>query len=112
MVQAKTRPPKSPELGPFVRSLWCYSTHEVRSFELVMPGAGGQLLINLFEEELRHWSSPAVLRQRTGPVGLQGALTHPVVIDTDQKREICGVAFHPGGLTALLDRPATHFTDT
>ena len=77
-----------------------------------MSGAGGQLLVNLFEEELRHWSSPENLRHRTGPVGLQGALTHSVVIDTDQKREICGVAFHPGGLTAFHDRPARLFTDT
>jgi hypothetical protein len=26
-----------------------------RSFELVMPGGGGQLIVNLFEDELRHW---------------------------------------------------------
>lgn len=112
MVQAKARPPNSPELGSFVLSIWCYSSQEARSFELVMPGTGGQLLVNLFEAELRHWSSPKVLRHRTGPVGLQGALTHPVVIDTDQKREICGVAFHPGGLTAFHDQPARRFTDT
>lgn len=45
-------------------------------------------------------------------MGLQGPLTHPVVIDTDQKRDVCGVAFHPGGLSAFHDRAARHFTDT
>ena len=112
MVQAKARPPKSPELVSLVRSIWCYSSEEARSFELVMPGGGGQLIVNLFEDELRHWASPQILRHRIGPVGLQGALTRPVVIDTDQKRDVCGVAFHHGGLSGLHDRPATLFIDT
>src|SRR5262245_50815429 len=112
MAQGKARPPKSSELRSFVRLIWCYSSRDTRSFELVMPGGGGQLIVNLFEDELRHWASPEILRRRIGPVGLQGALTHPVVIDTDQKRDVCGVAFHPGGLSALHDRSARHFTDT
>jgi hypothetical protein len=52
------------------------------------------------------------LRCRIGPVGLQGALTHPVVIDTDQERDVCGVPFYPGALSAFHDRSARHFTDT
>jgi AraC-like DNA-binding protein len=77
-----------------------------------MPGGGGQLLINLFEDELRHWAGPDTLRRRIWGVGLQGVLTRPVVIDTDQKRDVCGVAFHHGGLSALHDEPARKFVDT
>jgi AraC-like DNA-binding protein len=77
-----------------------------------MPSGGGQLIVNLFEDELRHWQSPGSLGCRIGPVGLQGALTRPIVIDTDQKRDVCGVAFHPGGQSALHDRSARFFTDT
>jgi AraC-like DNA-binding protein len=34
------------------------------------------------------------------------------VIDSDQKRDICGLAFHPGGLTAFCNLSAQSFTDT
>jgi AraC-like DNA-binding protein len=112
MAVVKARPPKSSELRSFVRSIWAYSSSEPRSFELVMPGGGGQLIVNLFEDELRHWASPGVFRCRVGPVGLQGGLTHPVVIDTDQKRDVCGVAFDYGGLGALHDSPSRYFVDT
>lgn len=105
------RPPRSPEMRPWVRSIWAYSSSRSRDFELVMPNTGGQFLINLFEAELRHWTGRETPGCRTGPLGLQGALIRPVVIDTDQKREICGVAFHPGGLTAFCDWPARNFSD-
>src|SRR5262245_5987652 len=94
MVQVKARPPKSPELGSFVRSIWCYSSKDARSFELVMPGGGGQLLVHLCEGEWRPWASPKILRRRIGPVGLQGALTHPVVLLRT------GVSNHGGRLDA------------
>jgi AraC-like DNA-binding protein len=112
MDHVKARPPESPQLRPFVRSIWTYSSNEPRHFELVMPGGGGQIIINLFEDELRHWASPEIVRRRVGPVGLQGTLTRPVVIDTDQKRDVCGVAFHHGGLSALHNQPATYLIDT
>jgi AraC-like DNA-binding protein len=111
MDHAKARPPESPQLRPFVRSIWTYSSNEPRRFELVMPGGGGQLIINLFEDELRHWASPEIVCRRIGPVGLQGALTRPVVIDTHQKRDVCGVAFHHGGLSPLHNQPAKYFID-
>jgi AraC-like DNA-binding protein len=112
MVQVKARSPNTSELRPFVESIWCYSSDVDRSYELVMPGGRGQFIINLFEKELRHWATPDIPKRRIGPVGLQGALTRPVVIDTNQKRDICGVAFHHGGLSAFHDQPAKDFTDT
>lgn len=112
MTEAKSRPPRSPRLKPFVQSIWCYASAYPRSYELVMPGGGGQLILNLMEDELRHWTSTGSVGCRVGPVGLQGPLTHPVVIDTDQKRCVCGVAFQPGGLSAFHEKDATFFVDT
>jgi hypothetical protein len=85
-IQVKARPPLSFELRPFARSVWTYSRPQARAFELVMPGGGGQLLVNLFEEELRHWTAPEALGRRIGPMGLQGALTRPVIIDTAKRQ--------------------------
>ncbi len=44
-------------------------------------------------------------------MGLQGVLTRPALIDTAQKRDICGVDFLPGGASAFHQIPATNFTD-
>src|SRR5262245_24298798 len=76
-----------------------------------MPGGAGQLIVNLAGNELRHWAQPGVVAGKVGPVGLQGPLTHPVVIDTDQKREVCGAAFHYCGLCAFHHLPAKALTD-
>src|SRR5579871_211932 len=107
-----SRLPKAPELRFHVRSIWCYESQIMRVFERVMPTGAGQLLINLHEEELRLWHAPGLVRRRVGPVGLQGALTRPVLIDGAQKQEICGVAFHAGGSCAFHDILATSFVDT
>jgi hypothetical protein len=61
---------------------------------------------------LRHWEAPGVVRTRVGGVGLQGALSSRILIDTGQKRAICGVEFEAGGSTAFYDLPATGFFDT
>jgi AraC-like DNA-binding protein len=105
--------PDSHALQRWVRSIWTYEAPEAdAAHECVMPTSGGQLLINLFEPELRHWESPERVRRTVGPVGLQGALTRPVLIDTAQKRAVCGVAFRSGGLTAFHNVPAVRFTDS
>src|SRR5262245_54604766 len=112
MANAVARPPRPSELKPYVRLIWCYSTDESWSYELVMPGGAGQLIVTLAANELRHWAQPGVVARKIGPLGLQGVLTRPVVIDTDQKREVCGVAFHYCGLCAFHDLPAKVFTHT
>ena len=109
---AVSRSPNASELQPWVRSIWAYASPDADvELELVMPRTEGQLLVNLFEPELRHWASRDRIARRIGPVGLQGAQTRPLLIDTAQKRAVCGVAFATGGLTAFHEWPATDFTD-
>ncbi|MDJ0789704.1 MAG: helix-turn-helix domain-containing protein [Myxococcota bacterium] len=108
-----SRPPEAPALRAWVRSVWTYTSEPADfHYEQVMPSTGGQLLLNLFGPELRHWDEPGRPARRIGPVGLQGALTRPVVIDSDQKRAVCGVSFRSGGATAFHDIDAMRFTDT
>lgn len=113
MPTTAARSPDSPALQRWVRSIWTYEAPQSETaYEYVMPTSGGQLLINLFEPELRHWEAPGRAVRTVGPVGLQGALTRPALIDTSQKRAVCGVAFRSGGLTAFHDVPAVRFTDS
>lgn len=110
--EVRARPPMSFMLRRYVRSLWHYTHGSQPSFEHVLPSPRVQLLINLAENELRHWARPGSVRTRTLGIALQGALTRRVLIDTEQKRAICGVEFEPGGSTAFHNRPATLFVDT
>ncbi len=108
-----SRAPEAAALRRWIRSIWTYTSDPVRfRYEQVMPTTGGQLLLNLFGSELRHWDESGRVGTEVGPVGLQGALTRPVVIDSDQKRAICGVSFRSGGATAFHDIDAIRFTDT
>ena len=112
MATIRSRAPAHAALDPWVRTIWSYaSTPGEPAYEQVMPSSGGQLLVNLHEDELRHWSAPGELARRIGAVGVQGALTRPILIDTAQKQAVCGVAFRSGGLTAFCDLPATELTD-
>ncbi len=70
------------------------------------------MLVNLHEDTLRHWTRPGELLRSVGPVGMQGALTKRVLIDTNQKQRICGVLFEPGGQSAFHSERASRFTDT
>jgi len=104
--------PQSIELSELVRSIWCYQSQSAHEFERIQPGVNGQLLINLHENELRHWADPQNILRTTGPVAAQGVLTSPLLIDTIQKRNVCGVAFTSFGLSSFCELPASRFTDS
>jgi AraC-like DNA-binding protein len=108
-----SRAPDAPALRDWVHSIWTYTSDPADfHYERVMPTARSQLLLNLFESELRHWDEPGRPGHQVGPVGLQGALTRSVLIDSDQKRAVCGVSFRSGGAAAFHDVPAARFTNT
>ena len=104
--------PRSRTLFGLVQSIWCYQAETTHEFELVQPTVNSQLLINLHENELRHWTDTREVLRTTGPVGAQGLLTSPVLIDTQQKRNVCGVEFTSFGLSAFVDSSASGFTDS
>jgi len=104
--------PDSTELAGLVHSIWSYRSDMDFEYERILPGISSQLLINLHENELRHWEKPGQLRRTIGPLGVQGILTEPILIDTEQKQNLCGVVFTSFGLSAFCETDAIRFTDT
>ncbi len=104
--------PRHKSLSGLVRSIWCYQSNPIHDYEQIQPGTGTQLIFNLQSDELAHRSVAGTHYKRTGPVAIQGVLTTPVLIETSQKRNLCGVAFSSFGLTALCELNASRFTDT
>jgi len=107
-----TTKPCSAQLTGLVTSIWSYRGSAAHAYEHVLPGVTSQLLINLHESELRHWVQPGSKLRSIGPIGIQGVITSPVLIDTLQKRHICGVAFTSFGVSAFCDTVASRFTDS
>lgn len=98
-------------LVPFVKSVWSCSCEPKPGLEALLPHVGGQLLVNLHGSTLRAFDASGTLTSTTGPVALHGVRTDRIVIETAQKRNICGVEFEPGGLTAFTKWNATRFCD-
>lgn len=102
--------PTEPALRPFVESCWYFTSALPAGRERVLPVGGMQLLVNLFEDELRTYAGDRVV-QRTPGAALQGAYRGPVVIDTEQQRAIVGVTFRPGGAYPFFPAPASATSD-
>jgi len=103
--------PSDERLVPFIKSLWCYSCEPKPGFETLLPQVGGQLLVNLHGSTLHAFDASGALSFTTGPVAVHGVRTDRVVIESEQKRKICGVEFEPAGLTAFTTWNATRFCD-
>lgn len=101
-----SRPPRSRALAPFVASLWLFRGELAHRLERVLPNGRMQLVVNLFEDELRDYTSDGVLRHVTSGAALKGAQTRAFVIDTLAQRDVCGVSFVPGGAAAFFPMPA------
>jgi len=106
------RSPERELLKGVVRTLWHYEGLSTDAFEFVLLSVHAQLLINLSENELRHWRVPGILERATGGIALQGPLTRQVLIDCAQKASICGVEFAVGGNTRFHRISAATFTNT
>jgi AraC-like DNA-binding protein len=70
-----------------------------------------QVLVNLHEDELRDYTLDGRMANRSSGAGLQGPRTAPVVVDTIEQREICGVSFVPGGAWPFVGVPASEVTE-
>jgi AraC-like DNA-binding protein len=105
------RPPCSPALAPFVASLWVHRAQLAHRFERVLPSGRMQLLVNLHEDELRDYTLDGRAANRSRGAGLQGPRTAPVVVDTIEQHEICGVNFTPAGAWPFLGVPASEVTE-
>ena len=108
---SSSSPPRSSLLRPYIAVLWDYNGGDLDRYERLAPGSSSQLLVNRVGHELRFRNLDGSVRARARAVALQGMLTAPVLIDSDQKRSICGVQFTPGGMSAFHPLPAASFTD-
>ncbi|MBX2836043.1 MAG: helix-turn-helix domain-containing protein [Gammaproteobacteria bacterium] len=106
-----SRPPSSSELSHYVNVIWTYSSEPQHGYEKIVPSVHAQLLINLDGDTLSHRDLNGLLKRKTGPMGLQGLLTEPVLIEKNQKTDICGVQFTAMGLSVFVDQPACAYVN-
>jgi AraC-like DNA-binding protein len=113
-MQYVTRAP-SPPLAPFVESFWYVkadAAHFSHARERVLPHGRLSILVNLAEDELRWYEGPSYgITRRLPGAALCGAFDRHFAIDTDEQRDICGVAFRPGGAAPFLGLPADETRD-
>jgi AraC-like DNA-binding protein len=102
----------APPLAPFVDQLWHCETALAHARERIVPQAAMQLLVNLEEDELRHYDGDGYARAHRMPgAAMCGAMTRHFAIDTAEQRLICGASFRPGGGAALFGAPADEARD-
>jgi len=99
--------PSSPALAPFVESLWHFTGELPHARERILPTGTMQLLVNLYEDELRTYAADGRgSAERIRGAAFCGAYARPFAIDTLEQRHVIGVAFRPGGAAPFLRDPA------
>jgi len=101
-------PPSSPALAPFVESLWYFRCDDfAHERERILPTGNMQLLVNLYEDELRTYRGEDFSQvRRLRGAAISGAYARPFGIDTREQRHIVGVAFRPGGAAPFFAEPS------
>ncbi len=93
-------------LRPFVEGLWHFTGDLAHAHERILPTGSMQLLVNLYEDELRTYEGEGFARaQRIRGAALSGAYARPFGIDTREQRHIVGVSFRPGGAAPFFAAP-------
>lgn len=106
------RRPRAPELRPFVRSISYNESDLPPALERVLPTAGVDLMVNLYEDEIRTYHGPQLkdVRKASGAV-LGGAHAVPTVIDTREMRCMVSVMFETGGAAPFFPVPMSEACD-
>ena len=100
-----------PPLDRVVASTWLFERRDFEDeTERVLPSGRPQILFGLAEATHLHEDEEGQVL-RTGPRIVEGPRTRPIRIGTRQQRRVLGVTLRPGGLAALLHRPAPEFRD-
>jgi AraC-like DNA-binding protein len=106
------RRPESPALSPFVEWLWYFTGDLPHARERILPTGTMQLLVNLYEDELRTYTGARFAKvRRIRGSAISGAWARPFGIDTLEQRHVVGVAFRPGGAAPFLAAPADALRD-
>jgi AraC-like DNA-binding protein len=106
-MQILQRAPASSALRPFVEWLWHFTGDFGHARERILPTGTMQLLVNLYEDELRIYQGEDLARvERMRGAAISGSYARAFGIDTLEQRCIVGVAFRPGGAAAFFREPA------
>jgi len=111
--------PSLPALRPFIETLWYFEGDFAHERERILPTGTQQLLVNLWEDELRTYCDgsgdgsgegfSSVCRIRGAAIS--GAYTRAFGIDTEEQRQIVGVVFRPGGAAPFFAEPQSALRD-
>lgn len=102
--------PPSPQLHPWVRSLWyCRAPHLPHGRERVLPNGCMQIVINLSRDYLTDCGEDGRASGRSPRAILTGARARYEVIDSGDLQDIAGIVFQPGGFTGLFRERADLF---
>src|SRR5438445_271917 len=106
------RAPRSPVLRGLVRSIAYNECDLPPALERVLPTAGVDLMVNLYEDELRTYHGPDLSDvQRVPGAVLGGARAVPTVIDTREMRCMISVMFEVGGAVPFFGVPLAEASD-
>ncbi|NJK88530.1 MAG: AraC family transcriptional regulator [Myxococcales bacterium] len=101
-----SRPPQNPALAPFVESVWTQQAELPHRFERVLPSGRMQVFVNLADDVFSEITCDGRVQQRVRGAVFQGVRTRPVIIETVQQRDVCGVSFAVAGAWPFLRLPA------
>ena len=99
-------------LDEFVDFFWVIADGETDRKERILPSGTSELVINLYENEIRIYDSmqPEQYRRLSGAV-VSGTYSRTFICDARQHRSMLGVHFRPGGAFPFLQAPATELSD-
>jgi AraC-like DNA-binding protein len=89
----------APPLDRYVERIWYWEGEPRRhGKDRLMPDAGGSLIINMAEDEVRNYAgaNDDLVERYPGAVYV-GAHSRYSVIDAEEQRAVIGVSFRPGG---------------
>src|SRR5215831_1178376 len=109
-MQYLTRAPHSP-LSTFVEYLWSLRDAPAHALERIVPSGTLELVVNLYEDELRIYDAEGGVCRRHAGACVSGAYQRFFVIDTREHASIVGVHFRPGKARALLGVPPGALAD-
>jgi AraC-like DNA-binding protein len=101
-----------PPLSSFIEYLWLLSDAPSHSLECILPSGTLELVVNLYEDEIRIHNDPNTDRYaRHAGMVVSGAYGRFFVIDTAEHSLTMGVHFRPGGAVPFLGVPADELKD-
>jgi AraC-like DNA-binding protein len=89
----------APPLDRYIERIWYWDGEPRREGkDRLMPDAGGSLIINMAEDEVRNYggANDDIIERYPGAVYV-GAHSRYSVIDAEEQRAVIGVTFRPGG---------------